>query len=302
MGNKSDSRVSFDDHYAAIYAERWPSLRTHLMQELPKIWRINRNAFGFDSSVWSRANRDFDWAVDCVRDPEGLLAANHTLADKGLEPLYKMDLASVVVARALEVGDGMNVVDLCAAPGGKLLVLAESIGRGGQLVANELSRSRRFKMLAVMEQFLPSDQRHRISVSGWDAAKVGVHQEERFDRVLVDAPCSAEAHLLHRNTELERWTPSRTRQLARRQYAILCSALLAARSGGRIVYATCSLSPVENDGVIQRLIKRKGEQVRILDYDSPLGQRTEFGWQILPDHDDAGPAYFSVIEKRTLAP
>ncbi len=128
-----------------------------------------------------------------------------------------MDLASVVVARALEVEGRMDVADLCAAPGGKLLVLAESVGKGGRLLANELSRSRRFKMLSILEQFLPSDERSYLTVSGWDAAKVGLSHKGRFDRVLVDAPCSAEAHLLQRESELDPWTPSRPRQMARRQ-------------------------------------------------------------------------------------
>ena len=297
MATKSDNKISFDEHYGAIYGDRWPSLRTSLRGEAPKIWRINRYAFGNESSVWGRPNPDYDWAIDCVRDGDALLKGPYTVANPGLEALYRMDLASVLVARALGVKPGMDVLDLCAAPGGKLLVLADIAGRGGRFVGNELSRSRRFKLLSVIEKYLPAEVRAEMTVTGWDGTKVGLRQREQFDRILVDAPCSAEAHLVQRPSELERWTPARTRQLARRQYSILCSALLAVRPGGRIVYATCSLSPAENDGVVARLAKRKGEYIKILQSDSPLGQRTSFGWHILPDRDEAGPAYYSIIEK-----
>ena len=295
---KRKERESFDERYSRIYGERWPKLRDHLYRDAPRIWRLNRFVFSDQSPVWKREMMEFPWAPECLSDPA---LVDHVRSGSGggaLEPFYRMDPASVIVAHALEVKTGMDVLDLCAAPGGKALILAEALRDGGRLVANELSRSRRFKLLAVFQEFLPAEFLNRVDVKGWDGAKVGLIHEGGFDRVLVDAPCSAEAHLIRRPAELDRWTPSRTKQLARRQYAILCSALLAVRSGGRIVYATCSLSPEENDGVIRRLLKRKGELAALVRYQSPLGAETEFGWQLLPDHHEAGPAYFSVIQKR----
>lgn len=165
-------------------------------------------------------------------------------------------------------------------------------------MANEWSRSRRFKLQSVLSAYLPEDVRTRVSVTGWDGTRVGLYHGERYDRILVDAPCSAEGHLMGRPSELQRWSIARSKQLARRQYAILCSALLSARVGGRIVYATCSLSPDENDGVIARCLKRKAAHVEVVPYEAPIGERTEFGWRILPDRDSAGPAYFAVLQKR----
>ena len=294
---KKGKKESFEEHYSALYRGRWPQLRTQLLRENAKRMRLNRFVFGEKDAVWCREKIEYPWAPEIVGDWSELAMGAAPIPEP-LEPVYSMDPASVAVARALGVEEGMNVLDLCAAPGGKALILAEAIRVKGTLVANELSRSRRFKLISILKSYLPDDVLGRVLIKGWDASKVGLMQEGVFDRVMVDAPCSAESHLLRRPVELDRWSPARTRQLARRQYGILCSALLATRSGGRIVYATCSISSAENDGVVERLMKRKADQVRLIAYNSPLGEQTSFGWQILPDHQGVGPAYYSVLEKR----
>jgi 16S rRNA (cytosine1407-C5)-methyltransferase len=96
---------------------------------------------------------------------------------------------------------------------------------------------------------------------------------------------------------LAKWSPARPRQLARRQYALLCSALDACRTGGRIVYATCSVCPQENDGVIARLSRRRKGRFRVLSADAERGEVTEFGRLVLPDVDACGPIFFAVVEK-----
>ena len=84
-----------------------------------------------------------------------------------------------------------------------------------------------------------------------------------FDAVLVDAPCSSERHLLHDPQEMATWTPKRTKQNAKRQLDILLQAIFAARPGGRLLYSTCSISPVENDDVVEKLLKKRGEVVEV---------------------------------------
>jgi 16S rRNA C967 or C1407 C5-methylase (RsmB/RsmF family) len=96
--------------------------------------------------------------------------------------------------------------------------------------------------------------------------------------------------------------------LAQRQYALLTSALICLKPGGRIVYSTCALSPLENDQVIEKLLKKK-EGFRIIpaeDWQSlsqgspwqlPNLQMTKFGAMIYPDENGHGPIYLSVLEK-----
>jgi 16S rRNA C967 or C1407 C5-methylase (RsmB/RsmF family) len=205
-------------------------------------------------------------------------------------------LASIRAAEALGVRPGDKVLDACAAPGGKTLILLEGLEGRGELVANELSSSRRFRLKQVIEGHVPPPLLGLVGVTAFDANRFGLKKEGYFDRVLLDAPCSSEAHLLLEDPEQLAWKESRTRQLAMRQYSLLCSALLTVKLGGVVVYSTCSISPLENDGVIERVLRKKSERVR-LDLDSVpegIGERTGYGFQIFPDrYPGAGPIFWT---------
>ncbi len=246
----------FDRFYSGVYGARWPGLRSALLEPGEKVDRV---CFG----GYSR---------------------------------YTLDSASIRAAEALGVRPGDKVLDACAAPGGKSLVLLEALEGRGELVANELSSSRRFRLKQVIEEHVPSGLKGLVGITAFDANRFGLKKEGYFDRVLLDAPCSSEAHLLVEDPEQSGWKESRTRQLAMRQYSLLCSALLTVKPGGVVVYSTCSISPLENDGVIDRLLKKKSDRVRV-DLDGVpegMGERTGHGFQIFPDrHPGAGPIFWS---------
>lgn len=228
-----------------------------------------------------------------TREMEPCIQAN------GLMDFYRMDPASIIPAMALDVNVGDQVLDMCSAPGGKALILAESLGTKGELTVNEWSRARKEKLRRVIKQYLPESLLNSIRITGHDASKWGLYEPEKYDRILLDAPCSSERHVLHQEQELKKWKPSRSKQLAQRQYALLCSALMSCKPGGRIVYSTCSLSKLENDETIRRLHKKKGDRFHSnIALNPPYGEATEFGWQILPDTQEGwGPMYWAVIER-----
>jgi len=246
----------FDRFYSRVYGDRWERLRSALLEPGEK---AERACFG----GYSR---------------------------------YVLDSASIRAAEALGVRPGDRVLDACAAPGGKTLVLLEALQGKGELVANELSSARRFRLKQVIEDHVPSELREQVTVTAYDANRFGLKKEGYFDRVLLDAPCSSEAHLLAEDPEQVGWKESRTRQLAMRQYSLLCSALLSVKPGGVVVYSTCSISPLENDGVIERLLRKKADSVRV-DEDSFVDsgfERTGCGVQIFPDRfPGRGPIYWS---------
>jgi 16S rRNA C967 or C1407 C5-methylase (RsmB/RsmF family) len=256
---------SFDHHFSMIYGDRWDRLRSSLLAEEHK---TRRPCFGGHAE-------------------------------------YVMDQASIVAATVLGVQPGDEVLDLCAAPGGKSLILAENLKGSGMITANELSRDRRIRLLKVIEDHVPADHRDRFKVTGFDGNQFGLKRPGEFDRVLLDAPCSSERHLLQVDPSMRDWKESRTRQLAMRQYSLLCSALLSLKPDGVLVYSTCSISPLENDGVVERLLKKKEDQVIL----EPLSQdvftgliagleKTSVGYRIFPDQSEgSGPIYFSRLRK-----
>jgi 16S rRNA C967 or C1407 C5-methylase (RsmB/RsmF family) len=136
-------------------------------------------------------------------------------------------------------------------------------------------------------------------VKGQDGNQFGLRMPDEFDRVLADVPCSGERHLLENKSEFEKWTVRRSQNLAVRQFSLLSSAWLTCKPGGRIVYSTCSISPIENDEIIQKMVKRRSVQIlRPVFLNSELSlEKTEYGYQVLPDRSGFGPMYFSVLQK-----
>ena len=153
---------------------------------------------------------------------------------------YYLDQASIYAAQALPPVDAGCYLDMCAAPGGKTLVLVSGMGQKAQLQANERSRARRARLLTVVDEHLPPDIRTRVEVTGYDAATLPRYRQAYYDRILLDAPCSSERHVITDAKYLACWTPARIKMLAQRQWALLSAAFLLLKPGGFLVYATCA--------------------------------------------------------------
>lgn len=282
----------FESYFSKQYGERWQAIKKALLMPEKQILRVNQ----FNHEVSAEGLTSCDFLENCYWRPE-----NYTLkkSSMGMYEFYAMDPASVIVARALEVLADETVLDMCAAPGGKSLVLAEQM-RSGVLISNEISESRRDRLMRVLHEYIPKDERLFITVKGVDANQYGLRQPGYFDRILADVPCSGERHLLENPKEFSLWTEKRTKNLAIRQYSLLSSAWLAVKVGGRIVYSTCSISPEENDAVVAKLVKKRKPEILRLSWLDTLDfvEKTEWGYRILPDVCGFGPMYFSVIEKK----
>lgn len=168
------------------------------------------------------------------------------LADTGR--FLIQDESSQLVPLALGVSPGHRVLDACAAPGGKTLALADALRDNGLLVAADV-RPRR---IAVLRRLLA---RHDVSARlvAHDLAR-GAPFGEVFDRVLVDAPCTG-LGTLRRDVDI-RWRrqPEDLAGAAMRQRAMLGEAAATVRPGGRLVYATCSSEPEENEAVVESFL------------------------------------------------
>ncbi len=278
--------MTFEEYYSNTFGVRWPSLKQALLSD--SIQTLYPNPF-----IPAKSTRPAfaPWLSGCEVFEGGELKRDEST---GLLEGYVLDPASVVVARALGVQPGDRVLDLCAAPGGKTLVLAEGLVKSGELTSNEPSEGRRHALFKVIQNYIPTDQRPRFWVKGWDGQRVGMAQPGAFDRILVDAPCSGERHLLQNKKELQAWTPQRIKKLAQKQFSLLASAALAVKEGGVIVYSTCALSTQENDDVVEKLLERRPQWVcEHEEAPSPFAEKTKWGWNHWPDRCGFGPMYFS---------
>lgn len=223
----------------------------------------------------------------------------YTELSRGLRKPYYLDAASLFPVEALKAGEARKILDLCAAPGGKALAIAGSMGSDARLTVNDRSSRRRSRLRRVLEEHLEPELLSRITITGHDAARWGLYEQNVYDRVLADVPCSSERHLVQEPKHLKDWSPARTRHLSVQAYAILAAGFSALKSGGILVYSTCALSPKENDDVLAKLLKRHGEECRLLPIiDGKTGEETSCGRIILPDRAGGmGPIYYASVAK-----
>ncbi len=219
------------------------------------------------------------------------------LGEPLLQPYY-LDEASKIAADLLPVRRGETVLDMCAAPGGKTLVLAMKLAGTGTLISNDRSATRRARLRSVLDSHLPPAYRENIIVTGHDASRWGLHEQEVYDHILLDAPCSSERHVLNDPQALAEWSASRPKRLAVQQFAMLAAALEAVRIGGTILYSTCAIAPIEDEQVIAKLFEKRKERFELLEMDVPFAEKREYGSIILPDAAEGrGPLYFCHLRR-----
>jgi 16S rRNA (cytosine967-C5)-methyltransferase len=159
------------------------------------------------------------------------------------------DEGSQLLALLLDAKRGEMVVDFCAGAGGKTLAIGASMRSTGRLYAFDTSGHR-------LESLKPRLARSKLS--NVHPSAIAHERDERvkrlsgkIDRVLVDAPCSG-LGTLRRNPDLKwRQSPKAVQELTEKQTSILASAARLVKSGGRLVYATCSVLPEENEAIAQ---------------------------------------------------
>ncbi len=296
----------FHSFYQTFYGDRWPIIVAALNAPLKQVARWNR-FLGLEADHnGTLSSLHLSQLSGCYdADPNQRIELSNRQND--LLKFYIMDPASVVAARGLPVKHGDKILDLCAAPGGKTLILAEMLDGTGELICNELSMDRRARLKKVLQQYIPAQKRVQTWIKGLDGLKYGIKFPEQFDSILLDAPCSGEAHLLEDEKVFQKWTSHWTKKNAARQYGLLSSAYLAVRRGGSIMYSTCSLSPIENEQVIEKILHRrkdlsvvdKLENKELESYVYKFGEARKFGTIFLPDRCGFGPFYFCLLRKET---
>ncbi len=187
-----------------------------------------------------------------TRDRERLMAAEASSAGS----YYPTNPSSVVAARALDARRDEEVLDLAAAPGGKTLQLAAAMGNTGRIAAVEPVTGRFHRLRANLERCGVTSADFYLA----DGRAIGAKVPGRFDRVLLDAPCSSEARIrLDSPASYGHWKLRKIRECARKQQRLLLSAFEALKPGGRLLYSTCAFAPEENERVVTYLLTRRPE-------------------------------------------
>ncbi len=162
---------------------------------------------------------------------------------------FIQEAASMVPAMVLGPEPGERVLDMCASPGGKTTQLAALMNNSGEIVANDIRPDR----IAILKRNIA-----RLGVTNCKVTMMPGQQfkDIKFDRVLVDAPCSATGNMRGNLEGMSKWSPEIFRRLAFEQRSLLHHAYCVLKRGGLLVYSTCSLEPEENEAVVDWLLKR----------------------------------------------
>ncbi|ACX75821.1 ribosomal RNA small subunit methyltransferase B [Fibrobacter succinogenes subsp. succinogenes S85] len=170
------------------------------------------------------------------------------------------------VVKLLDLKPGLKVWDACAAPGGKTALMAE-MDSSLEILASDSSASRLEKMQDLMNRLGLTNIKTEVidlaPASATSPQQSTLSSEAKFDRILLDVPCSNMGVIARRPESVYRMTPESINEVAELQFKILENASTALAPGGRLVYATCSPDPTETTRVIARFVKVHPEFVKV---------------------------------------
>ncbi|MFL2973890.1 MAG: hypothetical protein CND89_01490 [Marine Group II euryarchaeote MED-G38] len=165
--------------------------------------------------------------------------------------ITRQESVSMIPTIALDVQPGEIVLDMCASPGSKTTQISENLQNEGLVIANEIANNR-------INTLVSNVQRHgsrTCMVTQHDGRHIPKILNTGFDKILVDAPCTGSG-TTRKNPEVwKKWLPSGSRSLHKLQLGLLGKAIDLIKPGGRVVYSTCSLDPVENEAVVAEILR-----------------------------------------------
>ena len=137
-----------------------------------------------------------------------------------------------------------------------------------------------FFSFQVLREYVPSNSSKKIKVTGIHGVSFGATEPDTFDKILVDAPCSSDRHVIKDDFQHSGWSVRKSRDHAKLQKQLLVSALASVKTGGTVVYSTCTLSPYENDEAVEHgleeALKKHGIQATAVNIFNDIDSIGEF--------------------------
>jgi len=283
---------------AEAIARDWPAQAEAVLaadnREPPLMLRANRR-HGTREALIERLRLDgqtaepHSWLADAIVLPHSTDVTRLPGFDDGAFAVQ--DGAAQIAADLADLRGGLRVLDACAAPGGKACHLLERAEI--DLTALDSAPPR-------VDRIRQNLQRLRLDarlLTGDAGAPKAWWNRQPFDRILVDAPCSATGVLRRRPDVRLHRRASDIAALQAQQRRILAALWPLLAPGGRLLYITCSLLRAENEAIVGELLAAQPDAHAIA-FELPVGRAAAVGWQILPGDGDLDGMYYAVLEKR----
>ncbi len=291
--------LNHPDWFARRIQQAWPQHWQNILEENdihpPMTLRVNTSAINIDAYLLKLQNVGISGQKMLYAKEAILLDTPCHVTDlpgfaDGLCAVQ--DAAAQLAAHLLDLKPGDRILDACAAPGGKTCHILEKEPHLDQCIALDIDEKRlqkvaenlsRLKLEATLKQGDAATPE-----TWWDGVA--------FDKILLDAPCSATGVIRrHPDIKLMR-TEMDVAEIVKLQAKILQALWPLLSPGGRLVYATCSVLPEENELQIANFLKTQ-KDAQLESIDIPFGHKTPHGRQIFPGQDHMDGFFYSVISK-----
>jgi 16S rRNA (cytosine967-C5)-methyltransferase len=280
----------------AAWPQHWQAIVEANNQRPPMTLRVNRQKITRDAYLDRLRERGMD-AKAAQYAGVGIVLEQAVNVEKlpgfaqGLVSVQ--DSAAQLAAPLMQLHAGQRVLDVCAAPGGKTAHLLELSDRAAQVVALDIDAQR----LARVEQNLQRLGLSATLICGDAADPASWWDGAAFDRILLDAPCSATG-VIRRHPDIKVLRqPQDVQRVSERQQRLLDAVWPLLKPGGMLIYATCSVLPVENEIQVARFIERN-QNACYQRLEVPWGHDRPNGRQIFPGEQDMDGFYYASITKR----
>ena len=215
---------SFDD-------KRLYGLRINTMK-ISREELLNRNVY---------ETEDVHWCKEGFYYKEGERPSKHPYYHAGM--YYLQEPSAMSPGAVIDIEEGDRVLDICAAPGGKSTQVGARLNNTGVLVSNDISTSRIKALVKNIEIFGIKNS----IITNESPKKLRTKFEGYFDKIIIDAPCSGEGMFRKEPDVIKAWGDSMTKFCIEQQADILEHASAMLKSGGMILYSTCTFAPEENE-------------------------------------------------------
>lgn len=266
---KIDIKEKFEAHYKKIMGKEYGKFMEYSLSYIRKAIRVNTLKISVDDL---KKRLEKKWILTPIpwckegfwieyRDGKRFDIGN--LKEHMLGYIYVQEAASMIPPIVLQPKPGEIVLDMCSAPGSKSTQISAMMQNKGVLVCNDVSGSR-IKALGINIQ--------RGGCTNAIITKMhGESIKQEFDRILVDAPCSGVGTIRKSLKILQMWSPGLVEKMSRIQKALVQRAFNILKPKGVMVYSTCTLEPLENEGVVSWLLD-KFESAKLEKIELPINR------------------------------
>jgi NOL1/NOP2/sun family putative RNA methylase len=280
-------KKEFEERHKLILGNDYDKFREALFKQLPASFRVN--TLKVDREEMLRRFKEYGWNVKevpfykdgFVFEGKKPVVLGNTL-EHFLGYIYIQEAASMIPPVALQPEEDDVILDMAAAPGSKTTQMAQMISNKSVIVANE-------KLLSRVASLRANLQRCGVEntiVTCMDA-RAFKNTGLKFDKILLDAPCSGTGAIMKSPQTLKTWSLNTSKGLGNVQKQMMLSAIECLKENGTLVYSTCSLEPEENEENVDWLIKKFGfkvEEIKLHGFKSIGGiaswEKNEFDKQV----------------------